>query len=65
MQLAIKEYEAVEVNNPGILDNLRADAAVAEAEMHCAYDEYVRLRTVAVPRRSLTHDAIHALRYMI
>ena len=43
-QLAIKEYQGLEVVNPGFLDDLRADAAVAAADMNSAYGEYVRLR---------------------
>ena len=57
VQLAIKEYEAIEVNNPGILDDLRADAAVAEAKMHSAYEEYVSCAAAAIVRGALTHDA--------
>ena len=43
-QLAIKDYQGLEMVNPGFLDDLRADAAVAAADMNSAYKEYVRLR---------------------
>ena len=65
LQLAIKDYEGVEVNDPGLLDGLRSDAAVAESEMLSSYQDYVRLRCAAMLRGALTRDSSHVLRCRI